>query len=282
MPLRGRARRAGLPNPFRLGGDHAFLSYSYKIGLGVSLAPHGVAFVRSFAIAKRCPIRSLPFYIAVIFVLSTNCKLRAVRPIALFFQFAERSAVAYLHIGTNAHCLQRAPHANRYPYRHHCSDEQPLAHRQPCDGADAERTPDAHAGASPADAPAHPRTCSGRGARRFPLRLFLVRVRGLSPHEALVTIGYPAVVMTPFLTLGEGTGVSVTKAFRSGTPQGIAFGAMGLAVTIVFIAAWLRVLINVLPRRRLALGPNPEHDEASHEHIGREGHCLGDDLQSLP
>ena len=96
---------------------------------------------------------------------------------------------------------------------------------------------------------------------RFPLCLFLVHVRGFSHRRALVTIGYPAVVMTPFLTLAEGTGVSIVQSLRSGTPQGIAFGLMGLAATAVFVAAWVRVMVKLLPRHRLCLTVNPEGNE---------------------
>ena len=103
---------------------------------------------------------------------------------------------------------------------------------------------------------------------RFPLRLFLVRVRGNSARQALVSIGFPAVVMTPFLTLAEGTAVSVVRALRSGTPQGIAFGLMGFAATAVFVAAWLRVLILILPRRRLNLAVNPDGAEGEQHREG--------------
>ena len=93
---------------------------------------------------------------------------------------------------------------------------------------------------------------------RGPAVLFLRLLRGVPEREALVTMGWPGVVMTPFVTLAEGTGVSVVRALRSGTAVGVVFGLLGAVTTAVFVALWARVLLVVVPRWRVALVPNEE------------------------
>eukprot|EP00744_Colponema_vietnamica_P001426 GILI01002368.1.p1 GENE.GILI01002368.1~~GILI01002368.1.p1 ORF type:complete len:602 (+),score=138.79 GILI01002368.1:20-1825(+) len=84
---------------------------------------------------------------------------------------------------------------------------------------------------------------------------------GTTEAEALASLGWPSLLVMPFVPLGEGIGVVVTRSLRYGEPLGILLGLVGVVVVGGVIGVWIHAMARVVPRsglmhrRTVTLGP---------------------------
>eukprot|EP00744_Colponema_vietnamica_P010816 GILI01015245.1.p1 GENE.GILI01015245.1~~GILI01015245.1.p1 ORF type:complete len:687 (-),score=47.95 GILI01015245.1:5-1882(-) len=82
---------------------------------------------------------------------------------------------------------------------------------------------------------------------------------------ALTILGWPSLVLMPFITLAEGIGLTIIRSLRSmeekqasgggGTAMPIMVGIVGSAIILCVLGLWTWGLLFVVPRRHVALEP---------------------------
>eukprot|EP00744_Colponema_vietnamica_P007299 GILI01010520.1.p1 GENE.GILI01010520.1~~GILI01010520.1.p1 ORF type:complete len:651 (+),score=73.58 GILI01010520.1:61-2013(+) len=88
---------------------------------------------------------------------------------------------------------------------------------------------------------------------RWPMLWALRAYKGIDHGQALTFIGWPSLLVMPFSSLAEGTGLSVVRSLMSGEPLGIFAGLAGLAALSAFVGMWVWVLLKIIPHQKLKL-----------------------------
>ena len=78
--------------------------------------------------------------------------------------------------------------------------------------------------------------------------------------QARRAVGWPAVLVVPFVTLAEGIATAIVRSLSSGTAHGVAMGCFALVSLLACLCAWAHTLLVLVPRSscRLRWGSEEE------------------------